>query len=803
MDQTPISELKKSGVKIIDYGRISRILWSRWYWITGCIILALTTAYLYLWYTPPVYSTSASLKFEDASSGMDILGQNNAYSLFKPNKLQSEGLVIQSHDVLYNAISSLDYKISYFLKGRVRISDVYPDTPFPIEIIRQDSLNFYSGIFDIEDKNNNNFLLSYRSGNKAVENTYKYGDTVKIKSLWFIVKGSKTGIRAKYSFKFNKAADFIGRVAGGISMKETAKGSNVLSLSQTDRNPVFAADVLNAILQEYINYDARQKRTSAAQTIDFINSQLSILAERVEQSGSSLQRFKRENEIITLDSKTQLSVGKFTQQSAQRDALKLEEIAINQLEEQVRNNRDQVGLNFNLEGSVGLLLSGLINQLNALIADKEKKAIQFNNNSETVQSIDRQITEIKRSIINNIRLLRERNRRTQSYIENQISQAKQEMNTLPAAEQDFIALQAKFDINQKVFQFLSEKKLDAQITQAAIVPGATIVDAAIPRLVPINPVPKRVYTMALLAGLLSGLGIILVVRLVNPFIYDTDTVEMNTSIPIIGIIRKYTGPDTDGQQILSVAKPKSVFAESVRSVRTNLSFLASEKNSKIICITSEISGEGKSFVSSNLASTLSLIDKKVVLLACDLRKSKLHKTFNSTNKKGISTYLSRQNILEEIIEKTPYEMLDFIASGPTPPNPSELLHSPRLQELLDELKGIYDYIIIDTAPVGLVSDSIAIIRKSDINVYVIRSGVSRFNSATIPGKLSTEYHLDNVVIVLNSFGDDPLHGIYYTTTYNGGNFSKYYYADYTGYAYSGYYTQDDPVIRWWQFWKKK
>ncbi len=803
MDQTPISELKKSGVKIIDYGRIFRILWSRWYWITGCIIIALTVAYIYLWYTPPVYSTSASLKFEDKSSGMDLISQNSAYSYIKPNKLLSEGLVIQSRDVLLNAISQLDYKISYFLKGRVRTTDIYPVVPFPIETIRQDSLNFYTGMFDIEDSGENHFLLSYSAGKQAIEHTYAYGDIVKVNTLWFRVKKPQAIKGGKYSFKFNRKSDFLGRAGGGLSMKETTKGSNVLALTETDRNPVFAADILNAILQEYINYDARQRKISASQTIDFINSQLSVLADRVEQSGSSLQKFKRANEMITLDSKTQLSLGKFTQQSTQKDALKLEEIAINQLEEQVRNNRDQVGLNFNLEGSVGGLLSGLITQLNALIVEKEKKATQFNPNSEAVQSIDRQIAETKRAIINNIRLLRERNQRTQRYIENQISQAKQEMNALPAAEQDYIALQAKFDINQKVFQFLSEKKLDAQISQAAIVPGATIVDAAEARFSPIDPIPKRIYTMALLAGLGAGLGIIVIVRLVNPFIYDTDTVEMNTTIPIIGIIRKYTGPESDGQQILAVAKPKSVFAESVRSVRTNLSFMASEKHSKVICITSEISGEGKSFVSSNLASTLSLIDKKVVLLACDLRKSKLHKTFNSTNKKGISTYLSRQSTLEEIIEKTPYEMLDFIASGPTPPNPSELLHSPRLQELLDELRAIYDYIIIDTAPVGLVSDSIAIIRKSDINVYVIRSGVSRFNSATIPGKLSTEYHLDNVVIVLNSFGDDPLHGIYYTTTYNGGNFSKYYYADYTGYAYSGYYTQDDPIIRWWQFWKKR
>jgi capsular exopolysaccharide synthesis family protein len=243
-----------------------------------------------------------------------------------------------------------------------------------------------------------------------------------------------------------------------------------------------------------------------------------------------------------------------------------------------------------------------------------------------------------------------------------------------------------------------------------------------------------------------------------------------------------------------------VFAESVRSVRTNLSFLASEKNSKVICITSEIAGEGKSFVSVNLASTLALIEKRVVLIGADLRRSKLHRTFQVKNDKGLSTYLSKQSQLAEITYKTELDSLDFIPAGPVPPNPSELLHSDTMKELLNQLKEKYDYILVDTAPVGLVSDSVPLIRNSDINLFVIRSGASRYNAATIPDKLTTEYSLNNVVIVLNAFGDDILHGNYYTSSYAGGNYSQYYYSDYSGYEGSGYYV-DEKKPKWWQFWK--
>jgi capsular exopolysaccharide synthesis family protein len=233
-------------------------------------------------------------------------------------------------------------------------------------------------------------------------------------------------------------------------------------------------------------------------------------------------------------------------------------------------------------------------------------------------------------------------------------------------------------------------------------------------------------------------------------------------------------------------------------VRTNLSFLASEKKSKIICITSEVAGEGKSFVAVNLSSTLSLIDKKVILIAADLRRSKLHKTFNVPNDLGLSNYLANQCASGDIVMHSDQKNLDFIISGPIPPNPSELLHSVRMSELIAELQVKYDVIMIDTAPIGLVSDAIPLIRMSDINVFVIRSGKSKFYAATVPQRIAQEYHLDNTVVVLNAYAEDLLHSRYYTTKFTGDNYGSryYYYSDYSGYESSGYYI-DEKQKKWW------
>lgn len=796
----------------IDYYKVVRILWSRWYWIAGCVLLALTIAWLYLWYTPKSYSTTASLKFnEDRSELAGLLKSNTPY-YDRTNKVQAEMYVIQSRQVVLNAISRLDYKVSYFLKGRVRTSDIYPQIPFPIEIIRQDSIGFFQGMFDIVQIEKNTFRLSYSAGDNYFEKDYRYGEVVEAPGVAFRVKHGSGPSSATYSFRFNRPETFLGRVTSGLAMREAAKSSNVLLLTLTDKNPAFARDVLNAILQEYIEYDHESKSQSASQMIEFIEGQLAFLVSQVRHSGSELAKFKQEKNLVDLSTSTQIYVGKLTNFQTQKNLLKIQELAIDQLEEQIRNNKDHVNLNFSLEGSVDPLLAGLINQLNSLIIEKEKALSRFQSGSKPVEQLDSQIAEIKKAIINNIRLLRERTQKTIRYIDNQIELTQQGLKGLPNAEKDYVNLQADFDINQKVFSYLSEKKLEAQISRAAVVPGASVVEAATSSYQIVAPVSGKIYSSALMLGLLSGIGLIFLVRIINPYIYDKEMVESLTKIPIIGIIRRFPAYiDKDNRQILSLEKPKSVYAESVRSVRTNISFLASEKKSKVICVTSEIAGEGKSFVSVNLASTLALIEKRVLLIGADLRMSKLHNTFGIDNKRGLSTCLSAQHDIKDLIYKTKIENLDFLPSGPVPPNPSELLHKQQLKDLLADLRAEYDFILLDTAPVGLVSDSIPLIRNADINLFVIRSGISHYNAATVPDRLSMEYDLKNIVIVLNAFDENVLHSRYYTTDYASSSYNNYYYySDYSGsssyysrYSGYGYYTEDEDRPKWWEFWKKR
>jgi tyrosine-protein kinase Etk/Wzc len=787
----------------IDYFKIAKILLSRWYWIVGAVILCNIISNIYLWYTPKIFATSATMKFEEKKSELpDLAGITISPERTYTSKVQSETIVLESSALLLNAIKQLDYRISFFIVGRVlnRTNELYPQKPLIVQLVKFDSLNFFRDLVTFKPVNKTSFSISYQNSGKDIQNIYHYNIPFTIGPTSFSIQYpgdiSKT---SSYLFKLNSAEDFLGRVRGGLHIGETAKNSNIISLQETDSNPQFAAAALNAVMKEYLDYDRNQRMQSASQMIKFIDSQLDFLSNEVKGSENSIKKFKQDKKLMDVSSASQQAMGQAKDLESQRSLLKIQLIALDQVKQEIVKEKENVNLNFNLGGVVEAGLDQLIQNLNNLLGEKMSLIKTYNANSQPIQDINQQILQIKNNALISINSTITVIETKLKYLDNQLIPVNQQIAEMPTAERDLFGLTRDFDINDKVYSFLSEKKLDAEISNAGMLPGATIIDLAQPNLSPISPDVRAIHRSALIFGLAIGLGLIVLIRVLNPYIYDKETVESLTTIPIIGVIRKFPEEiDEYSSQILAISKPKSIFAESVRSVRTNLSFLASEKKSKVICITSEVAGEGKSFVAVNLSSTLSLIDKKVILIAADLRRSKLHKTFRVPNDLGLSNYLAHQCEMNDIVNNSGQANLDFIISGPVPPNPSELLHSIRMTTLIADLKKIYDVIMIDTAPIGLVSDAIPLIRISDINLFVIRSGKSKFYAATVPQRIAHEYHLDNTVIVLNAFAQDLLHSRYYTTKFTGENYGTkyYYYSDYTGYESSGYYVEHKKN-KWW------
>lgn len=783
----------------IDYALLFRVILSRWYLVAIAVLTCFLLARLYLWYTPKVYATHALMKFDEKKSEISELASVINNSERATAKVQSESYVIKSRNLIVSAVKDLDYKISFYIEGRVRRYETYPAKPLNIELLQEDTSVFYKDLITFQAIDPSKFRLTYNINNQEIKKIYTYNQPVNIGKTHFLIHPSniRFATNSVYLFKFNTPQDFYLRVASGLNTSEAIKNSNVINLDQTDSNPQFAADMLNALMKEYLDFDKNRKMQSASQIITFIDNQLDFLSKQVKSSEKSLESYKKNSKVFDVSNSATLMLGKVQDVEAQKSLLNIQLIAIRQLKQQISNEKNAVNLNFNMQGAVDPLLNGLLLRYNTLLTEKAALLKTFVNNSQPVNEIDKQLIQVRNSALANIDASVKNINTTIEYLNGQLQMANQQVAALPTEERDMVSLKRDFEINEKVYSFLSEKKLEAQINRSSILAGATIIEQAEANFNPVSPVTSSIYQKSIIVGLLIGSGLILLLRTLNPYIYDKETIESLTSIPVIGTIRKFPyNSDQNNTQILSLVKPKSIFAESVRSVRTNLSFMAADKQSKVICITSEVAGEGKSFIAVNLSSTLALIDKKVVLIAADLRRSKLHHVFQQENEVGLSNYLANQVGLEKVIFKTNHANIDFIPSGPVPPNPSELLHHSNMNLLLEQLKTRYDIIMIDTAPVGLVSDSIPIIRQSDINIFVIRAGKSSFHSAEIPEQLSGTYSLNNTVIILNAYTEEN----FYSRIYTSGKKDQgtgYYYTDYNGYASSGYYSEDK-APKWWK-----
>lgn len=793
-DNQPVAQIQKDLGQDIDYVKLLKIFLSRWYWVAACVTVGIVWSYLYMRFTPAVYESSALLKFDDKKTEISELININSY-YDRKDKIQSEIYVIQSRTLLARAAERLNYKYSFYRIGTVLETETYPNLPFEIEPLVIDSNTVFSYYFVLKQKDKLKFTLTQFLNNALISSTdYFYGQEVvfgsnKMRIIKSLIPETDKG---EFKLAFNHPGAVLGRLMGGLSVREVGKGVNIMSLNFKDRNPVLAADILNAIITEYRLFDRDQKGLAAAQTIEFVDDQMESLAEKVKYSEQLLEQYKVGKSILNIEDNKNIAYQKLRDLEVQKNLINIQSIAIDLLEEQIKSNKETLTLNFTLEGTEDRLMSELVNQLNNLFNERIKKQSLYADNAAPIQEIDRQIEEAKKAIGLNIRASRDRNNRTIKFIDKQLDVAKSELKSIPTAERDLINLERDFEINQKVYSYLQEKRLEASIAKSAIMPSANVIDPALPKYSKISPNSRSIYSSSIIISFLIGVGLILLARFLNQRIYDKETVEMITSVPIIGVIRTFPGTiDKNSSQILSLSNPKSMFSESVRSVRTNLSFIASDLNSKMICVTSEVSGEGKSFVVINLASTLALINKRVVVIDGDLRKSKLHHTFRLKNDWGLTSYLSNQCDVDKIIHKTHVENLSFIPAGPMPPNPSELLYSERMRQLMGELKDRFDYVLVDTAPIGLVSDAIPLVRSSDINIFVLRSGVSSLNAASIPERVSKEFGLHNSVIVLNGFTNDPLHSRIYSNHRKGSYGSgQYYYTDYSTYGNKsyGYYT---------------
>ena len=763
----------------ISYAKIGSAIFSRWYWWLASFILSFLFGTLYLYYRSPIYLTAASAKIEDRRSELsELTSLKNIYD--KSNKIESEKFLIKSRTVMMKALHILHQDVSFLKREKFRYADLYPLRPVWIQIIK--CAKYDGSVFEYKPINDSAYSLSL--SDRSIEHTaiFRYGQLVSLQDYQFIIHKPRVTGSQKYFFRFNEIEQKLTSVLKRLSIEET-QATNILSLKFIDQNPYFARDLLNTVLKQYFYFDKSQRSSSIMQTELFIGSLLVEMSNAVRQSGTDIEIFKTKNKVLDISSSIEATTNTLAQLQTQKKELDLNTAMTTSFEDRIKNLVDDEILDIGFQESDDPFFNTLITKYNDAVTRKKMLLKSYTSKLIIVKNVEEEIKATGLLIKKTTETKIKDDRLKAGLLNKNIDSILTSMAALPALERKFVKLQSQFEVDRKIHEFLSEKKLEAQISRAAITPAATIIDHAYLPMEITSPVPGNVYTLCAIASLALSTLLFIASRMLNPYVYNTKVIENYTEVPILGVIRKCS-PKTDTEKISILDQPRSIFSESIRSIRTGLSFMASGKKNKIICITSEAPGEGKSFVSLNLAASINMMQKKVLLIATDMRKSRLHQSFGFSNADGLSKYLSGQCDLHQVIKQTSMACFDFIPSGPVPPNPSELLLDTRMELLLNELRDAYDFIILDSAPVGIVADGKPLINLSDINLFILRYGVSRQESILSPAALQKQLGLSNFAIILNDYEDDrfrndlynqmPTENPYHYSNQSYGEYHKYF-----------------------------
>ncbi len=757
-------------------------------WIILLFGIAFGGAYLYLRYTPPVFEATSIIQIQTNNQAKQVL---NVDALTESENGLAEGVEFLRSKVFFKRVlSKLPLQISYFAEGTFKVFELYKCAPYSVETRIKNRKIMGSKIY-VDFKNNIEGQINYDFDGTKYSKGYQRNQwiefpdvDIKIDILNYsdIEKQQNLVKKNAYFFTLNDTNSVLNEYYPSLEVKLLNEQAKTIKIAFKDFNPQKAADIVTSVTEEYKSFDVEHKGESSNSVISFINNQLDTVYNQLKLSEYSIQDFRKNNNVNENDNVILSNTNRFNSMEDQVIALELEESVFNRIESNIDNlnSTDTYKLLAIVAGaSVESNIKTIIDGLQTLLIQREKMLFDVKSSSDGVKEIEHSI-EIQKKLL----------KESLKSVKTSISVKKEDLklkaldfetknNKLPQNEIEYSRLQRLYSINEKYYNLLLEKKTEYSISKAGFVSQSSVLDKADVPSSPVSPNRKTTFILYMVAALVVSLLIIFTRYLSHNEINSLNEITKytNASISILGIIPKCK-VDIPVSQLLVDKSPKSLIAEAFRSVRTNLQFISNEPGSKIIALTSTISGEGKTFVAINLAGIIAFSGKRVVIIDLDMRKPKIHIGFGAENSKGMSTLLIGKNTVEETIQKSNLEYLDFITAGPVPPNPSELIISQKMDEILVYLKTIYDVIIIDNPPVGLVSDGIAMIQRADYPIYIFRADYSKRNFIQNVDRLFNEANIQRLSVLLNGVDiDRKNYGYNYGYGYGYGYGSSYGYYD--------------------------
>lgn len=749
-----------------------------WYWMLLLLFLVIGGAFVYLRYTKPIYESSAVIQIVEKDEGQKIVDIENINT--ENSKLQEELELLKSELLFTKTLNNLDYSVSYFSKGKILTEEKYTNSSFQIQTLEVLDSTIKGTSISLQKGDNYKIQYNFKGENFQFElQDDSLIQSPHFKAYFRIVDSARLNEDVSENelyFKFNNFNSLTPGMLGSLNVTIVNPEAKTLQVLYKSNNSVLARDVVRTHIQTFFKFDEEAKNKTSSDILTFIKEQLDSVRNELIWSEDSLKKFKEDNRENLAHQPSMEIYTKINELQSKLVEYQLDEQILVEIERAIRVNQSRVELYKLIAATVGTQfessLGKQLNDLHELMLEKETLLFERTPNNSKVKIVSQEIAAQKESILNIIAALNLKLSKSKSVLLDEKSKLEKNFIQMPEKEMGLTRLKRMYSLNEKYYMLLLEKKTQYSISDKGFHSTNLILKEPIVSYAPVSPNRKLIYIGAFLLGLVLGLLVLIFKYLLFNEVQSMEELKkvLDPRISHLGMVPKYK-KNIPNSQIVVHLSPKSIISENFRNIRTNLQFLKVDGKGTM-AISSSISGEGKTFVALNLAGIIALSGKKTILVDLDLRKPKVHLGFDVKNDKGMSTVLSGRDKLTDCIRNSEIKGLDFITAGPIPPNPSELIINKRIEEIIKELEGEYDQVIIDNPPIGLISDGLHIFNLVDIPIYIFRANYSKRNFSSRLNELVDEGKIKNLAIILNGF----------TSTRKGYGYGY-------GYGYGNYYEE--------------
>ena len=757
-----------------------------WPWFVVSAIVCVALAWGYLRLTTPVYNISATVLIKDEKKGgganmsseLEKMGLNGFVS--SSSNIENEIEVLKSRTLAREVVSSLGLFVTYMDEDKFPNKELYRTSPVLVSLTPQeadrlpqtmeiDMLLQPAGAMDVQVK------VGKKEYRKHLEKLPAVFPTDEGTVAFFANNDTLSSLRPESVTTERHITAYINRpfavakgYAGSLSITPTSKATSVVTVSLKNSNTQRGKDYIDKLLEMY-NINANNDKNEVAQrTAEFIDERIDIISKELGSTERDLENFKRSAGITDLTSEAQIALTGNAEYEKKRVENQTQINLVMDLKKYLQGSGYEV-----LPANVGLQdagVAGAIDRYNEMVAERKRLLRTSTESNPAIVNLTTSIRAMRSNIQTTLDATLKGLEITKADLIREASRYSRRISDAPTQERQFVSIARQQEIKSGLYLMLLQKREENAIVLAAIANNAKIIDEAQADSTPISPKRMMIYLAALVFGIGIPVGVIYLIGLTKFKIEGRADVEKLTSLPVVGDIPL---ADEKTGAIAVFENQNNLMSETFRNVRTNLQFML-ENGKNVILVTSTVSGEGKSFISANLAISLSLLGKKVVIVGLDIRKPGLNKVFNLPKKEyGITQFLTNStvNLMDLVHHSDINKNLYILPGGTVPPNPTELLARDGLEKAVEILRKNFDYVILDTAPVGMVTDTLLIGRVADLSVYVCRADYTRKTEFTLINELAENNKLPNLCIVINGLDLQKKKYGYY---YGYGKYGKYY-----------------------------